>query len=140
MSAHWRLAIHGAVRVSAGAALVGVVVWFLYGAAYAGSFFYGAGVGILSFISTALTVSLLMGRSKAFGMMIGGASFAARYGFAAVALGVPAYLSLWPLVAMLVGFAGVYLVENVVLLPRVLIMRSDAERPVYERVERRVEA
>jgi hypothetical protein len=139
MSAHWRLAIHGAAWVSAGAALVGVVVWFLYGAAYAGSFFYGAGVGIVSFISTALTVSLLMGRSKAFGMMIGGASFAARYGFAAAALGVPAYLSLWPLVAMLIGFAGVYLAENVVLLPRVLIMRSDAERPVYGRVERRVE-
>jgi hypothetical protein len=140
MSAHWRLAIHGAARVSVGAALVGVVVWFLYGAAYAGSFFYGAGVGIVSFISTALTVSLLMGRSKALGMMIGGASFAARYGFAAVALGVPAYLSLWPLVAMLVGFAGVYVVENVVLLPRVLVVKSEVGRPVYERVERRVEA
>jgi hypothetical protein len=87
-------------------------------------------VGIVSFISTALTVSLLMGRSKAFGMMIGGASFAARYGFAAVALGVPAYLSLWPLVAMLVGFAGVYLVENVVLLPRVLVVKSEVGRPV----------
>ena len=140
MSAHWRLAIHGAAWVSAGAALVGVMVWFLYGTAYAGAFLYGAGVGIVSFVSTALTVSLLMGRSKSFGMMIGGASFAARYGFAAVALGVPAYLSLWPLVAMLIGFAGVYLAENVVLLPRVLVVKSEVGRPVYERVERRVQA
>jgi len=140
VSAHWRLAIYGAARVSAGAALVGVVVWVLYSTAYAGAFLYGAGVGIVSFVSTALTVSLLMGRSKAFGMMIGGASFAARYGFAAIALGVPAYLSLWPLVAMLIGFAGVYLVENVVLLPRVLVAKSEVGRPVYERVERRVEA
>jgi len=140
MSAHWRLAIHGAAWVSAGAALVGIVVWFLYGTAYAGAFLYGAGGGIVSFVSTAFTVSLLMGRSKSFGMMIGGASFAARYGFAAVALGVPAYLSLWPLVAMLIGFAGVYLAENVVLLPRVLVVKSEVGRPVYERVERRVQA
>ena len=140
MSAHWRLAIHGSAWVSAGAALVGIVVWLLYGTAYAGAFLYGAGVGVVSFVSTAFTVSLLMGRSKSFGMMIGGASFAARYGFAAVALGVPAYLSLWPLVAMLIGFAGVYLAENVVLLPRVLVAKSEVGRPVYERVERRVQA
>ena len=140
MSTHWRLAVRHAAWVSAGAALAGAVIWFLYGEAYAGAFLYGVGVGIVSFVSTALTVSLLTGRSKAFGVMIGAASFLARYGFAAVTLGVPAYLGLWPVVPMLVGFAGVYLAENVVLLPGVLMGKRNGRRSVRERVERRVEA
>jgi hypothetical protein len=140
MSTHWRLAVRHAVWVSAGAALAGAVVWFLYGEAYAGAFLYGVGVGIVSFVSTALTVSLLMGRSTAFGVMIGAASFLARYGFAAVALGVPAYLELWPVVAMLIGFAGAYLAENVVLLPGMLMVKRGVGRSVRDKVERRVEA
>ena len=140
MSAHWRLAIWYAAWVSAGAALVGVVVWSLYGGAYAWSFLYGAGVGIASFVSTALTVSLLTGRSRVFDIMIGATSFVARYGFAAIALGVPAYLNLWPVAAMLGGFAGGYLAENLVLLPRVLMVKRNAGYPVRERGERRVEA
>ena len=144
MSAHWRLALRYAAWVSGGAALIGAVVWFLFGAAHAGAVLYGVGVGIVSFVSTALTVSLLTGGSKAAGIMIGTASFAARLGFAAVALGVPAYLDLWPVVAMLAGFVGVYLAENVVLLPGVLLGRAgagrDVGRAVRERVERRVGA
>ncbi len=140
MSAHWRLAFRYAAWVSGGAALVGVVVWLLYGEAYAGAFLYGVGVGIVSFVSTALTVSLLTGRSKASDMIACAASFMGRYGFVVVALGVPAYLGLWPVVIMLVGFAGVYLAENVVLLPGVMRVRLDAGRPVRERVERRVRA
>ncbi len=144
MSAHWRLALRYAAWVSVGAALIGAVVWFLFGAAYAGAVLYGVGAGIVSFVSTALTVSLLTGGSKAAGMMIGTASFAARLGFAAGALGVPAYLDLWPVVAMLAGFVGVYLAENVVLLPGVLLGRAgagrDVGRAVRERVERRVGA
>ncbi len=140
MSAHWRLAIQYAAWVTGGTVLAGTVVWFFFGEAYAGAFLYGAGVGIVSFVSTALTVSMLTGRSKAVGVLIGAASFGARYGFAAVALGVPAYLELWPVVVMLVGFAGVYLAENVALLPGVLVVRRDLRRAVRERVERRVEA
>ena len=144
MSAHWRLALRYAAWVSGGAALIGAVVWFLFGAAHAGAVLYGVGVGIVSFVSTALTVSLLTGGSKAAGMMIGTASFAARLGFAAGALGVPAYLDLWPVVAMLACFVGVYLAENVVLLPGVLLGRAgagrDVGRAVRERVERRVGA
>ena len=144
MSAHWRLALRYAAWVSMGAALIGAVVWFLFGAAHAGAVLYGVGVGIVSFVSTALTVSLLTGGSKAAGMMIGTASFAARLGFAAGALGVPAYLDLWPVAAMLAGFVGVYLAENVVLLPGVLLGRAgagrDLGRAVRERVERRVGA
>jgi len=141
MSTHWRLAVWYAAWVSAGAALTGAVIWFLYGGAYAGAFLYGACVGMASFVSTALTVSLLTGRSKAFGMMIGAASFVVRYGFAAIALGVPAYLDLWPVVAMLAGFAGGYLAENVVLLPRVLLgAKRNAGPPARRGVERRIEA
>ena len=140
MSPHWRLAVWYAAWVSVGAALVGVVVWLLYGEAYAGSFLYGVGVGIVSFVSTAFSVSMLTGRSKASDMVICAASFVARYGFVAVALGVPAYLGLWPVVPMLLGCAGVYLAENVVLLPGVLRVERGAGRPVRERVERRVRA
>ncbi len=140
MSAHWRLAFRYAAWVAGGAALVGVAVWLLYGEAYAGAFLYGVGVGIVSFVSTALTVSLLTGRSKASDMIACAASFMGRYGFVVVALGVPAYLGLWPVVIMLVGFAGVYLAENVVLLPGVMRVRLDIGRPVRERVERRVRA
>ena len=50
-----------------------------------------------------------------------------RSGFVAVALGIPAYLDLWPVVAMLGGFAGVYLAENAVLLPWVLGAASDRD-------------
>lgn len=139
MSSHWRLAIRYAVWVSAGAAVVGGAVSFLYGEAYAVAFLYGAVVGMTSFVSTAATVSLLTGCSKAVGVLIGAASFAARYGFAAVALGVPAYLGFWPVVPMLVGFVAAYLAENVVLLPKVLMVKSDVGRPVRETVERRVE-
>jgi hypothetical protein len=146
MSAHWRLALSYAIWVSAGAAVVGVLVWFLYGEAHAGAFIYGAEVGIISFVSTALTVSLLTGRSRASGMMIGATSFVARYGFAAGALGIPAYLGLWPVAAMLIGFASVYLAENVVLVsgvPRVMSnpsVKRNAKRSVREGVEQRAEA
>jgi hypothetical protein len=119
MSDHWRLALRFSAWVSVGAALVGVGVWSLYGGAHAGSFLFGAGAGLLSFVSTALTVSLLTGRSTVVGMVVGGASFGARCGFAAAVLGVPAYLELWPVLPMLGGFAGVYLSENAVLLPGV---------------------
>ena len=147
MSDHWRLAVRYAAWVSAVAAVVGVVVWFLSGEAHAGAFLYGVGVGTVSFVSTALTVSLLMGRSTAGGMMVGALSFGVRYGFVAAALGVPAYLDLWPVVAMLGGFVGVYMAENVLLLPGVLTraigapsVEHDAGESMHERVERRIEA
>lgn len=139
MSAHWRLAIWGAAWAAVGAALLGAIIWFLFGAAYAGAFLYGVGIGLISFVSTALTVPLLMGCPQVLGMMVGMASFAMRYGFAAGALGVPAYLGLWPVAAMLGGFAGVYLAENVVLLPKVLMVKSSTGRSVRKRVKRRVE-
>ncbi len=125
MSDHWRLAVRGATCMVALVVPVGIVIFYVYGGDHALSFLYGVGTGIVSFASTALTVSLLMGRSKMGGMVIGGSSFAARYGFAAVALGVPAYLGLWPVVPMLGGFAGVYLAETMVVVLGALRMASN---------------
>ncbi len=125
------------------AAPVVAAIFYFYGAAQAGAFVYGVGTGILSFFSTALTASLMPGSSTMHGMMMWAGSFLVRYGFVAVALGVPAYLGLWPVVAMLGGFAGVYLAENVVLLPGAMQMMSNpaakraAGRPVGEGEERR---
>jgi hypothetical protein len=144
MSGHWRLAVRGAVLMVVLAVPGAAMIFYLYGMVHAGAFIYGVGTGILSFISTALTVSLMPVSSAVHGVVMWAGSFLARYGFVAVALGVPAYLSLWPVVAMLGGFAGVYLAENAVLLPGLMREMSDpgakrGGRPVDEGVERRAE-
>lgn len=144
MSPHWRLAFRYAAWVAVGAVLGAIFIWLLHGPATAGSFIYGAITGIISSLSTAVTVSLITGRSSVGGTMLGGFSFMARYVFAAVALGLPAYLGLWPAVAMCGGFAAVYLVENVVLLPLAAsaLSRMDtgtAAGDFGKKVERRVE-
>jgi hypothetical protein len=123
MSAHWRLAVRGAVLLAVLAVPVAVVILYVYGKAHAGAFSFGVGTGIVSFVSAALTVSLLTGHSPVWRLM-GMASFVARYGFVVGALGIPAYLGLWPVVAMVGGFAGVYLAETVVLVPGMLKVAS----------------
>jgi hypothetical protein len=142
MSDHWRLAVRGAVSMVVLAVPVAVVIFYFYGMLHAGAFLHGVATGILSFFSTALTVSLIPVSSTMHGVTMWAASFLVRYSFVAVALGVPAYLGLWPVVAMLGGFAGVYLTESVVLLP--LAMRATSAKPgarrrVGEGVERRAE-
>jgi hypothetical protein len=124
MSEHWRLALRYAAWILAAAVLISAALFTLYGGSFAWAFFYGAGAAILSFISTALTVSLFSGRSMAAGVMIGAGSFVVRLAFAVAVLGVPAYLGLWPVVPMLVGFAGVYVAENVAAAIRVAKSRN----------------
>lgn len=142
MSDHWRIALKCAALMVLLAALVAGAIFYFYGRDQALAFCYGAGTGIVSFVSTALTVSLLTGRSKVVGVVLGASSFGARYGFAAVALGIPAYLELWPVVAMLIGFAGVYFAETVMLVPWAVRTMNipGARRPADEIVERRAEA
>lgn len=142
MSPHWKLALTYAVAVSALSALISLVVLLVYGGGHSVALLYGAFIGILSFVSTAFTVSLLTESSTPAGMIIGGMSFVARLGFAAVALGVPAYLNLWPSVIMMAGFAAVYLAENVLLVPVLLGKKSASilgAQPTNERLERRTE-
>lgn len=124
MSDHWRLALRYAVWLLGAAVLISAALFLLYGESHAWSFFYGAGAAILSFVSTALTISLFAGRSVAAGVLIGAGSFVARLVFAAAVLGIPAYLDLWPVVPMLIGFAGVYVAENVAAAFRVAGSRS----------------
>jgi len=147
VSPHWRLALWYAAWICVGAAPVGAVAWLLYGAVPAGALLYGVGMGAASFVSIAATVSMLTARSSLwqglgmaffaarYGFLAGALGipayaglwplgpmlfgFAARYGFLAGALGIPAYADLWPLGPMLFGFAAVYVAENVVLLPGV---------------------
>ena len=126
MRPHWRIAVRSAAWVSAGALVAGTAIWYLYGSSYAGAFLYGVAMGLLSFLSMAATVSMLTDRSTPAMMMAVAGSFGARCVFAAVVLGIPAYLSLWPVFPMLGGFAMVYLAENVVLL---LMMPRKVSRP-----------
>lgn len=119
MSQHWRLALRSSAWIAGAGILIGLAILYLYGGPHAGAFWHGLGIGVLSLFSTALTVSLLT-RGPGFWRMLGAASFFVRYIFVAVALGIPAYLGLWPAVAMFGGFAGVYVAENTVLLPGVM--------------------
>lgn len=142
MSPHWRLALWYVAWICIGATPVAMVVWFLYDVVYAGVFLYGVGMGAASFVSIAVTVSMLTAHSSVW-RGVGMAFFVGRYGLLAGALGIPAYMSLWPVAPMLFGFAAVYVAENVVLLPgvsRVLgstrAKRADV-RPRREKVERR---
>ena len=116
MSGHWRLALRSSAWVIGLSAPVVAVVAYLYGGGQAGALGYGVTVGLVSWLSAAFTVSLLT-NGPGLWRMAGAASFFLRYIFVAVALGVPAYLGSWPAMAMIGGFAGVYLAENTVLLP-----------------------
>jgi hypothetical protein len=125
MSELWWVALRYAAWILAAAVVISGALLLLYGAGHAWSFFYGAGMAILSFVSTALTISMFAGRSMAAGVMIGAGSFVARLVFAAAVLGIPAYLGLWPVVPMLAGFAGVYVAENVAATVRVARTRNE---------------
>jgi len=125
MSDHWGVALRYAAWILTAAILISAALLLVYGAGHAWSFFYGAGTAVLSFLSTALTISLFAGRSVAAGVMIGAGSFVVRLIFAAAVLGIPAYLGLWPVVPMLAGFAGVYVAENVAAAVRVAKTRNE---------------
>ena len=96
--------------------LVALVVAIYAGSAEAGALLYGAGIGVVSFTSIALTASLLGGRFTGEKLLLGVAVYFGRLLFALVAMGVPLYLGSWPVLPLIGGFAGVYVVENVLLL------------------------
>jgi hypothetical protein len=116
VSAHWRLAAGGAAVTVLVALLVAGVIWYYFGGGHAGAYLYGAGIGVVCFTSIAVTAALLGGRLTGDRIVLGLAVYFGRLGFAAVALGVPIYTEAWPVVPLVSGFAGVYIVENVVLL------------------------
>ena len=116
MTSHWRLAIWVAALAAIFSLLAAAAVGYLYGGPYVAAFLYGAGVGVLSFTSIAITASLLGGRLSGDRILLGLAAYVGRLIFAGVAIGVPLYLETWPAVSMVGGFAGVYVLENVMLL------------------------
>ena len=116
MSTHWRLAAGGATATVLISLLLAGVVWYYFGGVYAGAYVYGAGIGVVCFTSIAVTAALLGGRLSGDRIVLGLLVYVGRLVFAAVGLGLPMYLADWPTLAMIGGFAGVYVVENVVLL------------------------
>jgi hypothetical protein len=136
MSDHWRVALRYSAWILVAAVVISAALLLVNGAGHAWSFFYGAGTAILSFLSTALTISLFARRSMAAGVIIGAGSFVARLVFAAAVLGIPAYLGLWPVVPMLAGFAGVYVAENVAAAVRVAKTRNETSAKPGRRVRR----
>ncbi len=116
MSTHARLALRGAALALMLALPIGAAFWYYLGRAETIAFVYGVGVGILGFASIALTVSLLTVRPSGVRILLGVASYGGRLAFALVAVGVPVYLGSWPVLPMLCGLVGVYVVENLSLL------------------------
>ncbi len=141
MSTHSRLALRGAALASMLALPAGLAVWYYSGRAETVAFVYGVGVGTLGFASIALTVSLLTVRPSAVRIMLGLASYGGRLVLVLIAVGLPVYLGSWPVLPMLGGLVGVYVVENVSLLkmaPRSIPARAPGSS-VRGGVERRTE-
>jgi hypothetical protein len=139
LSTHSRLALRGAALALALAIPVGGAVWYYFERAHAVSFLYGVGVGVIGFASIALTVSLLTVRPSGVRIMLGVASYGARLVLVVAAVGVAVYVGAWPVLPMLCGLAGVYVVENLLLLKMApkTIRAGSAARPVGPGVERR---
>src|SRR5918995_27479 len=100
------------------------VVGYYFGAVYAGAFLYGAGVGLVSFTAIALTAWLLGGKLSGERVLLGVAVYFGRLVFAVVAVGAALLLASRPALALIGGFAGVYVVENVLLLFGAVKVRS----------------
>jgi hypothetical protein len=116
MSAHWRLALGGAAATAVMSLGAAAVVGYYFGAVCAGAFLYGAGVGLVSFTSIAITAWLLGGKLSGERVLLGVAIYFGRLMLVVVAVGAPIFLASWPALALIGGFAGVYVVENVLLL------------------------
>jgi hypothetical protein len=116
LSTYWRLAAGGAVSTAVISLLGAVTLGYYLGGPHATAFLYGAGIGVVCFTSIALTASLLGGRLTGDRVLLGLGVYVGRLVFAAVGMGVPIYLGSWPVVPIVGGFAGVYVIENVLLL------------------------
>ncbi len=142
MNTHSRLALRGAALAMLLALPVFLAVWYSFGRAEAFAFVYGVGVGVLGFASIALTVTLLTVRPSGVRIMLGVASYGGRLVFALVAVGVPVYLGSWPVLPMLGGLVGVYVVENLSLLkmaPKTMPARGALGASARGVAERRTE-
>lgn len=131
------MALGGAVALLAVAlpAVAGIAYYF--GGPEAWSFLYGVVVGLVTFATIAFAVTMVFGPATELRRLVGAFIYVGRFAFAAAAILVPVSLGLWPVVPMLCGFVGVYIVENVFLLlaaaktagnPRVQKSRTEGSR------------
>lgn len=116
MSPHWRLAAGGAVFAVSVSLLASAAVGYAFGSTYAAALLYGAVIGIVCFTSIAVTVALLGGRLVGERLPLVMGVYLGRLVFVFVGIGVPIVLEAWPVLAMLCGLVGVYVVENVLIL------------------------
>lgn len=110
------LAKRGAALVVVLALPAAAAMAYYLGAAHALSFLYGVAVGLAAFASIAWAVALILGQNSPSSMAMGAGIYVGRLLFAAVAIVTPILLGLWPVLPMVGGFVGVYVIENVVLL------------------------
>lgn len=110
------LAKRGAALVAVIALPAALIIAYYAGGAHAFSFLYGVGVGLAAFASIAWAVALILGQASPSSMALGAGIYVGRLLFAAVAIVTPILLELWPVLLMVGGFVGVYVVENAVLL------------------------
>lgn len=116
MSRPLGMALGGAAVVTAVALPSVVAVAYYFGGAAAWSLVYGVLVGVAIFSTIAFAVTMIFGPTTEMKRLVGAGIYVGRFAFAAGAILVPITLELWPVVPMLCGFVGVYIVENVALL------------------------
>lgn len=117
MNQHWRLAAGGSITVVVVALPLAAMIGAYVGGLEAWSFLYGVGVGLPTFASIALAVSLILCRTTELKLMIGAGVYVGRLVIAAGAMLLPAlFVVEWPIMPMVGGFVLVYVVENMALL------------------------
>lgn len=136
MTRHWRLAAGGTLATVVFALPAAVAVAFYSGGSDALSFGYGVCVGLVAFVSIAISAALMIsGEPSETKLALGFGVYLARLVFAAMALGLPAIAGSWPIAPMVGGFVGVYVVENIALLVGAWRMSAEMRLQTAERVQ-----
>lgn len=112
----WRLAAGSSIAMAVVAAPSSGAVAYYFGGMEAWAFLYGVAVGFVTFVSIAAVVSLILRRPSESRMMLGFTIYLGRLMFAAVALAIPLFLGLLPVLSVVCGLVTAYVVENVALL------------------------
>lgn len=110
------MAVRGAAVMLTVSLPVAAVIGYYLGVSGVASFAYGVLVGMLTFASIGVTVSLVLGKTSQLKVLVGAGVYVGRILFAAAAVLVPIFAGWFPVMPMLGGLVLVYIVESVVLL------------------------
>ncbi len=116
MSRPAKMALGGAAVMVALAFPAAAVAAYYFGSMAAWAFLYGVFVGVAMFSSIAFAVTMVFGPTTEMKRLAGAGIYVGRLVFAAAAMLVPIILGLWPIMPMVGGIVGVYIVESVALL------------------------